>query len=369
MIRCQLAFPNALAAVLILEFFAIAVRAGIAQAPQPPKAPSAAPDAAPDKSKYDLRYKLATGDVLRFEVSHRASIRSTIDDTTQAAQTRTDSVKSWRVQDVLPNGEIEFLTIVERVHMINRLPEKDPTEYNSERDNTPPPGFEDAARSVGVPLSLVRIAPSGKVLHREAKLKRAKDDVENGPITVLLPEKPVTIGDTWDEPFNLTVITETGGTKLVQTRRHYKLAAVEGGVAKITVEYQVLTPIDAHIESQLVQRLMNGEVKFDIAAGRIVSQQMDIDRRILGFAGPTSSMHYIVRMEEKLLASPEKTATSATEAAPAKSAGETAKPDVSATPADKANATATSDKKPASSTPRTASRPRTTAPNRANRRR
>jgi hypothetical protein len=27
---------------------------------------------------------------------------------------------------------------------------------------------------------------------------------------------------------------------------------------------------------------------------------MDIDKRILGFAGPTSSMHYITRMEEKL---------------------------------------------------------------------
>ena len=28
---------------------------------------------------------------------------------------------------------------------------------------------------------------------------------------------------------------------------------------------------------------------------------MEIDKRILGFAGPTSSMHYIMRMEEKLL--------------------------------------------------------------------
>ena len=46
---------------------------------------------------------------------------------------------------------------------------------------------------------------------------------------------------------------------------------------------------------------MEGEVKFDIEAGRVVGQQMDIDKRILGFAGPTSSMHYIMRMEEKLL--------------------------------------------------------------------
>ena len=36
-------------------------------------------------------------------------------------------------------------------------------------------------------------------------------------------------------------------------------------------------------------------------AGRVVGQQMDIDKRILGFAGPASSMHYVVRMEEKLM--------------------------------------------------------------------
>jgi hypothetical protein len=60
------------------------------------------------------------------------------------------------------------------------------------------------------------------------------------------------------------------------------------------------------MEYQLVQRLMEGEVKFDIRAGRVISQQMDIDKRILGFAGPTSSTHYIMRIEERLLKKGEK---------------------------------------------------------------
>jgi hypothetical protein len=45
---------------------------------------------------------------------------------------------------------------------------------------------------------------------------------------------------------------------------------------------------------------MEGEVQFDIEAGRVIGQRMEIDKRILGFAGPTSSMQYIMRMEEKL---------------------------------------------------------------------
>src|SRR5262249_50042122 len=152
---------------------------------------------------------------------------------------------------VLKGGDIEFINLVESVHMVNQLPDKDPTEYDSKRDKTPPPGFEDAARSVGVPLSVIRISPAGKILRRDSKIKNANID-EDAPIAVRLPEKPVVIGDTWDEPFDIVVKLDKGGSKSIQTRRHHELASVDSGIATIKVSYQVLSPIDSVIESQLV---------------------------------------------------------------------------------------------------------------------
>jgi hypothetical protein len=253
-----------------------------------------------DATTYDLAYKLSTGDVLRYSVDHRAAVRSTIDETTQEAQTKTESVKAWKVTDVLPSGDVEFMNVVERVHMMNHLPERAPTEYDSEQDTTPPPGYEDAARAIGVPLSVVRITPRGKIVSRKVKLQQsaAEDDAQ---IVVRLPEEPVAIGDTWDEPFDVTVDLPDGGTKSIQTRRHHKLVDIATGIATIEITYQILSPIDAHIESQLVQRLMKGSVRFDVAAGRIASQKFAVDKRVLGFAGPTSSMHYVMSMEERLL--------------------------------------------------------------------
>ncbi len=252
-----------------------------------------------DDTKYELRYKLKRGDVLRYTVEHHASIRSTIDDTTQAAQTKTESVKLWKVTDVLPLGDIEFMNVVERVHMVNQLPDRDPVEYDSEKDKKAPPGFEDAAKAVGVPLSVVRMTPRGKVVRRDMKFRQQGVE-DDGAIIVRLPEQPVAVGETWDEPLDVKVELQDAGSKSIQTRRHHKLANVTNGIATIEVAYQVLSPIDARIESQLVQRLMSGEVRFDIEAGRVVGQQMDVDKRILGFAGPTSSMQYVMRMEEKL---------------------------------------------------------------------
>jgi hypothetical protein len=257
------------------------------------------PPAPPKPATFDLRYKLATGDVLRYEVKHRASVRSTIEETTQEAQTKTDSVKLWKVTDVLPNDDIEITNVVEHVHMVNQLPDREPTEYDSRQDGTPPAGFEDAARAIGVPLSVVRMTPVGKVLRRDVKVRQQNVE-EDSQIVVRLPDQPVTAGETWDEPFDIKVTLENGNSKTLQTRRRHKLIGVKNGIATIEVTYQVLSPVDPFVESQLVQRLMDGEVKFDIEAGRIVSQHMDIDKRILGFAGPTSSMHYIMRMEETL---------------------------------------------------------------------
>ncbi len=260
-----------------------------------------------DTNKYELRYKLHRGDVLRYEVSHRASICSTIDETTQGAQTRTESVKAWKITDVLPEGDIEFTNVVEKVHMVNQLPEHHPTEYDSTRDKTPPPGFEDAAKAVGVPLSVMRITPQGKVVRRDLKVRNqgAEDDA---PIVLRLPEEKVAIGDTWDEPFDVQVKLPNQSSKSIKTRRHHKLTDVKNGIATIAVTYQVLSPIDAPIETQIVQRLMEGEVRFDIEKGRVSSQQMNVDKRIIGFAGPTSSMQYVMKMEEKLLKNVQKLA-------------------------------------------------------------
>lgn len=322
--------------------------------------------AKPDTHEYDLRYKVKRGDVLRYEVTHRASVQSTIDKTTQAAQTKTDSVKAWKITDILPKGDIEFTNVVEKVHMVNQLPEKDPTEYDSTTDKVAPPGFEDAAKAVGVPLSVMRISPRGKVISRELKVpgQGAEDDA---PIVPRLPEKKVAIGDTWDEPFEVQVQLADKSNKTLQTRRHHKLADVKNGIATIEVTYQVLTPIDPQIETQIVQRLMDGEVQFDIEKGQVVSQQMDVDKRVIGFAGPTSSMQYIMKFEEKLIKDDPKMAAakpkSGTTTSDKEKSGAIAKNSSGKSESgSKTAATTKNSNSKRSSKTQTASKPRTTSP-------
>ena len=76
---------------------------------------------------------------------------------------------------------------------------------------------------------------------------------------------------------------------------------VKTGVATIRFSTDVLTPVtDPMVESQLVQRESVGRVRFDIDEGRILSQQIDIDKHVVGFRGDASSIHYVNRFSERL---------------------------------------------------------------------
>ena len=254
----------------------------------------------PSRHKYLLQYKFQMGQVLRYRVRHATDIRTTIEETTQEAESTSDSIKAWKVTDVLPGGEMEFVHVVETVRMTNTVPNRGTTKFNSETDKTPPVGFEQAARAVGVPLSVIRIQPDGQIVEREEKHPQPAAS-EDMPITLQLPAKAIAIGEQWDSSYQIDANRKNKAKLKVQTRRVCTLKSVKSGIATIKVEYQILSPISAYVESQLVSKLTKGTVRFDIQAGRMVSQKQDTDRRVIGFSGKASSMHFVSRLEERLL--------------------------------------------------------------------
>jgi hypothetical protein len=284
-------FMKTLAVAIGLSFLTFAASSSLS-------AEEANPTAAP--AKYLLQYKFAVGDVLRYTVEHATNVRTTIDGTTQQAETQSDSVKAWKVTDVLPNGEMEFIHLVEWVRMTNLAPERPTRTYDSRTDGKPPRGFEQAAGAVGVPLSLLRIARDGEVKFREEKHPQPRP-TEDMPITLRLPKEPIADGEKWGHPYDVQVQRKGGVKAQVQTRRVCKLREVQTGVAVIDVEYQILTPVDQFVRSQLIERLTEGTVRFDLERGRVIEQEHNVDKRVLGFAGQTSSMHYVARLHEQLL--------------------------------------------------------------------
>jgi hypothetical protein len=299
----HLARTSCFVALFFSSFASLAVAAETTEKASTP-APAAA-EVPASGEKYLLRYKFAMGEVLRYDVKLSSKLRNNQDGRSDEVETESESVKSWKVTDVLPNGEMEFMHVVEWVKMSNQSPGLPPNKFDSRTKDPVPMGFATAARAVGIPLSVLRIAPDGKVTFREQKHPQPKPQ-EDMPITLGLPEAEVAVGEKWSHPYDVTVLRKGGASLQIQTRRICKLRDVKNGVAVIDVEYQILTPVDSYARSQLVDRLTDGTVRFDVAKGRIIAQEHNVDKRILGHSSKASSLHFVSKLQERLLPSEEK---------------------------------------------------------------
>ena len=251
-----------------------------------------------DAEKHELRYKFKPNELIRWRVEHRAKVRTTISGTTQTAETESFSTKLWKVQAVDSKGVVTFEHSVENIQMRQKLTGRQEELYDSSKDSIPPPSFQDVAKNVGVALSNIKMNPHGKILHR----KNIRPQPTDGQMTIPLPEEAVAIGHTWSVPLDVDIKLDDGVVKKIKTRQQYKLQDVKNGIATIHVQTVILSPVrDPAIEAQLIQHESLGNVRFDIDAGRVIAQQMDLDKQVNGFRGETSLMHYETRFVETLL--------------------------------------------------------------------
>jgi hypothetical protein len=254
-----------------------------------------------------LRYKFQRGEVIRWRVTHLGNTETTIQGNTQGTKFRSVSTKLWQVTNVDDKGNMTFTHSVDNVEMWQQISDRPEVTYDSKAGGEVPPEYEHVAKTLGIVLATVTATPDGQILKREGEPSML--NLGLGEIIMLLPPKPVKVGSKWHEPSEIRA-RGADGVKTIKTRKTYVLEQVQTGVATISVKTEVLTPInDAKLQSQLVQQLTNGTLKFDIDAGRLMSKQMDWDEKVIGFNGAESQLKYLARITEELLPAAAATAT------------------------------------------------------------
>jgi hypothetical protein len=249
---------------------------------------------------FRLGYRYQAGDRLVMDVTHRALTETTIAGTTQSTETATDSTKIWTVTAVDAAGHATIEHSVDGVTMTSRTSDKGQVRWSSSGDEPPPTGYETVKQSLGVPLSRLTIDRVGRVLSRQ-DLRPSPPSNTGDLMVVPLPDGEVREGAEWTVPQEVVVEVPNGPRKAVRTRLRYHLASVRDGIATIHVDTTVLTPLDdPRLEARLLERIWDGKLEFDIDRGRVIRRTTGIDRRVIGFSGPESSVRYKASLEEKL---------------------------------------------------------------------
>lgn len=252
----------------------------------------------PANPEVRLQYSFRPGDRITTQVAHRALTETTVSGTTQTVETMTDSTKIWTVVAVDDEGRATLEHSVDDVTMTSRTSDHGEVRWSSRGTEPPPPGYEGVRQSLGIPLTRLVVGRDGGVIERR-ELRPCPASASGDLPVVPLPDGPVGVGAEWTIPQEVVVEAPAGPRKAVRTRLRYTLESVRDGIATIHVDTTVLTPVDdPRLEARLLERIWEGTIRFDVAAGRVLSRRTGIDRRVVGFSGPESTIRYKSSLEE-----------------------------------------------------------------------
>jgi hypothetical protein len=250
--------------------------------------------------KYTLRYQFKKGDRYYWEVEHGVITETSIQGKKETSRSHSLATKKWEVTGVSKEGVATIVYSLVDVDMRHKVTDQPEVSYNSRTDTKVPEHYEHIAQAMGLGLATVEIADDGVIVRKQANYRDV--DMGMGDFTIALPDQPVRVGHQWEEQSYISARGEAGLTKRILTRKVYELEKVSLGVATISMRTEILTPLrDPDIESQIVQKLTNGEIQFDIDAGRVMRRQFTWDESVQGFRVPDSLMVYKATMTETFI--------------------------------------------------------------------
>lgn len=267
---------------------------------------------------YRLAYRFQPGEFLHYEMEEQADVftqNGTVKDrfdrpVESKSFQQTQLLKSYRVVIVDEDGAATLEPIIEKIRMSSRSGDNAAISFDSTKDEAPPKEFEKVAGTIGRALSRFQVAANGKLI----KVTMLVDDVPKSfseaaekadpsiNFLVVFPDKPINIGEKWNEKFDTPIKVSGGLSRPVQLIRSFELIKVVENVATIRYRTRLLTAInDPEILTQLVQQTPTGLIDFDLEQGRILQRAFEVDNKVIGSFGPETLLHARGQSVERLI--------------------------------------------------------------------
>ncbi len=277
------------------------------------------PTQAEEPTGHRLQYKFEVGEIVRYHATHKTMLKTTKGPSTEIVQDESDSDQHFRVTHVDDDGIATLELTTDRVKMSARFGNGKPESYDSTVDNEVSPRFKAISETIGLPLARLKVRPNGELVSSKPLLPESvqrrvttptqSPTADNDPsknVFTVFPDKPLTVGETWRESFQVRVNIDRRLEQNVTLLRISELTSLEDGLATVKYKTSLITPVqDGGVRVQLLQRTPSGTLVFDVDQGRIVSRTMKIDRTEVGVIGSNSLMRAVSLRKEKLISESE----------------------------------------------------------------
>lgn len=249
------------------------------------------------------RFQWKSGQVLTYRVEESIKAVEEVEGTKAEASTKINMTKRWQVLavDAAGVGTIQ-LSLTALRQETNTGDE--PLIFDSAKPEQSNPQLrEQLTKWIGIPLAVLRIDARGQVIEvKESKQgKGTRYESEPPFVLVLATDGGKSAGQSWERSYQVTLEPPQGTGEKFPAVQKYTCKASDGKTASISLATTLATlPPAVADRMPLLPFLIEGEVIFDAAAGRMHSARLNIDQELKGHQSEGSSYRLIRTYKEEL---------------------------------------------------------------------
>ena len=241
------------------------------------------------------RFRWQAGQVLTYRVEQQTRAAETTREGTTQTTTAMSLVKRWRVLAVDAAGVATVQHSLDWLRIETATPSGEKLLFDSRTpDKSDPQMREQLGKYVGVPLATLRVDAVGRVVEvKESKFGPASRFEAELPFAVVLPDAAPKAGQAWQREYNITLEPPQGTGEKYAAVQKYTCKSAEGAGAVIALATEAKAQPEAVDDRIPLLKLQpEGEVVFDVAAGRVQGVRLKVDRELKNHQGEGSSYHF-----------------------------------------------------------------------------
>lgn len=250
------------------------------------------------------RLRWQTGQVLLYKVEQATVVTEVIGENKEETRIKVGSTKRWQVLDVDAGGVATVQHSLVALRQETVTTDGKTMLFDSANPDKSTPGMKEAfTKFVGAPLAVLRVDGLGRVLEvKQSSFGPAERYESELPFAGVLPAEGLKPGQVWERSYHLTVAWSPDG-KTVPAQgsgdkfpavQHYTCKNVTGTGAVVSVTTELKGLPEAIVDRvPLLQMQPEGEIVYDLSAGRYQGATLKVDKELKGFQGENSSIHFV----------------------------------------------------------------------------
>lgn len=246
------------------------------------------------------QFRWQKGQILNYRVEHITHVVETVSSTKTETSSKLTVLKRWEVTDIDPKGHATLRLTLQGMRHEQTRPNGEVLLFDSANLEKSTPELREMAKHIGETVSVLIVDNQGRVV--EAKQGSMTNYESDPPFIVVFPNAAPAVNQAWDRYYQITLDPPHGtGEKYAATQR-VTCTKIADGKATLSLITQIKTmPESAFDRIPLMQKQPQGEIVFDVQAGRLLSARLTIEKNLEGHQGERSSYRFLSTYTEQLV--------------------------------------------------------------------